>query len=655
MTFGPADGDSLIGRVLDSKYRIDRLLGRGGFGSVYLATHLMLDHPCAIKVLHRSVLADSMAVARFQQEARATVRIRHPNAISVMDFGITPDSVVYFVMEYFPGASLREVLRQTGPMPLWRAAYVLDCVAGALASAHAQGILHRDVKPDNIMIARRQDGGDEVKVVDFGIAKLLDAPGGAQPLTLAGTILGTPYYLSPEQVNGHPLDPRSDIYALGVVTYEMLTGAVPFNAPTPIAVALKHLSEAPPALNGRVPGLTQHVERTLLRALAKRPEDRYPSTIAFANEFSAAVRASTTGPRDVPSAPLPVTSHIQHPDTPQPRGYSTGSASHGTPTMMEQQPTPHTPLPPAQPTTAIPWQQDLTVPLSVANTPPPSVPPRSAPPPVAPPVTTGQPPRAQGPLHHLDQQPARVPTPVPTPVPPPAPPTPARTGMTPTAMIAIGVSVLALLAAGGLAAAVYWTQSRASAPEQPEASAPSTPTPVATVPLLDVSVAVVAEDGKKSQVDQLDRPVPLPRGDSFVQFSVGARTAGYVYIVDALGDELQTQLTAQPDPKGDVKSNEVKPGTSLVFPGATQAIRIQKPMKFTIVFSPTKIESPALLSGPSKRILDAKETEDWKRFVASAHRADGSVDRSRKALTIAGPDPKTSTKPAVYDISFDVK
>jgi serine/threonine protein kinase len=661
MTFGPADGDSLLGRVLDSKYRVDRMLGRGGFGSVYLATHLMLDHPCAIKVLHRSVLADSMAVARFQQEARATVKIRHPNAISVMDFGITQDSIVYFVMEYFPGTSLREILHRTGPMPLARVAYVLDCVAGALTNAHAQGILHRDVKPDNIMIARKPDGADEVKVVDFGIAKLLDAPG-AQPLTLAGTILGTPYYLSPEQVNGFDLDARSDLYALGVVTYEMLTGAVPFSAPTPIAVAMKHVSEQPPTLSGRVAGMTQQVESALMRALAKRPEDRYPSTTAFAQAFSAAVRASTVEPAypsRVPPAPLRGTSQLEYPDTPQPQGYSTDSRPSGMPTVASTDllPTPRTPIPAPPPnpsTTAIPWQQEMTVPLQTPVPTPQPIPHRNVTPPL--PAPSSQPSPSQGPLHHLTQPESSAPPSRPAAQPAQTPPE--HTRSSPIAMIAITVAILGILAAGALAVAVYWTRVRPGDPvPATQPSATSTPEPSSTsgpavVPLIQIAVNVYDSNGAKRTVVPVAGTVELTQGEQFVQFDLSPRVSGFVYVVDDAEGELKTQLTALPSSGDNIRSNEIVAKRQVLFPGTGKAIAVPKARRFSIVYSSVPLASPALFSGPSKRLLTPDEAVQWREFSAGAHRSVLDTQPNQKSAVVTGPG---SGRATVVEIAFTTK
>lgn len=282
--------DPYIGQVLDGKYRIDALLGQGGMGSVYRATHILMDHQCAVKVLHSAMLSDPASIPRFQREAKAAARIRHQNAISVNDFGITSDNVVYLVMEYFPGRSLREIMRAEGAFSVERTARIVDRVSAALDAAHQQGIVHRDVKPDNVMLRELPNGDDEVKVLDFGIAKMVDQKSNNDNLTITGTIIGTPHYLSPEQCRAAAdLDARSDLYSLAIVTYEMLCGSVPFLAATPIAVAMMHISDEPPTLLDRVTDLPPEAEAVIFKALEKKRDDRYPSTIEFAQDFFTAV------------------------------------------------------------------------------------------------------------------------------------------------------------------------------------------------------------------------------------------------------------------------------------------------------------------------------------------------------------------------------
>jgi serine/threonine-protein kinase len=282
--------DPFIGQVLDGKYRIDSLIGQGGMGAVYRATHILMDHQCAVKVLHSSMMSDPSAIPRFQREARAAAKIRHQNAIAVNDFGITSDNVVYLVMEFFPGQSLRSLIREQGALSVERTAKIIDRVAAALDAAHQQGIIHRDVKPDNVMLRELPNGEDEVKVLDFGIAKMVDQSSLNESLTITGTIIGTPHYLSPEQCRAATdLDARSDLYSLAIVTFEMLTGSVPYIAATPIAVAMMHISDPPPPLVGRVANISPRAEAVIHRAMGKKREDRQQSVLDFSREFFEAV------------------------------------------------------------------------------------------------------------------------------------------------------------------------------------------------------------------------------------------------------------------------------------------------------------------------------------------------------------------------------
>lgn len=236
--------------LITEKYRLDRLLGRGGMGAVYAGTHVELDRPVAIKLLLPQLLADAQALERFRREARAAARINHPNVAGVYDFGVLPDDEAYLVMELVEGQTLREFMNAFHQFPFEQAVGIAEQVADGIEAAHRQDIIHRDLKPSNIILNFNQhDERWVAKVVDFGIAKLrehgLTNEGG---LTASGAFIGTPRYMSPEQCMGYELDARSDIYSLGIILYEMLAGAPPFDAPTAMAVALKHVGEPPPAV-----------------------------------------------------------------------------------------------------------------------------------------------------------------------------------------------------------------------------------------------------------------------------------------------------------------------------------------------------------------------------------------------------------------------
>ena len=295
----PADGtalettsDPLVGEALAGKYRIEERLSVGGMGTVYRGTHILMDKKVAIKVLRPSLAADETIVARFSREARAASRISHPHALNVTDFGEAEGGVVFLVMEFLSGRTLKEVIRQGGPLPLLRVIEIIKQVGGALEAAHAEGVIHRDLKSDNIMLLNA-NGADYAKVLDFGIAKIKEPIGDDPGLTSPDLVMGTPQYMSPEQCSqAGELDGRSDIYSLGVILYEMLTGHVPFTADSPTATMLKHLQEPAPSVLDERKDLPAAVGFVVSRALAKRPEDRYQSAGALVEDL---VIAAGTG------------------------------------------------------------------------------------------------------------------------------------------------------------------------------------------------------------------------------------------------------------------------------------------------------------------------------------------------------------------------
>ena len=287
-TLCPADGialetseDSLIGKTLAGKYRIDARLNEGGMGTVYRATHVLMEKTVAIKVLRPSLAADEKIVARFSREARAASRISHPNALSVTDFGEDDNGIVFLVMEFLSGRTLKQVIRDEGPLPLTRVVEIIRQVGDALNAAHAQGVVHRDLKSDNIMLIDTM-AGDHAKVLDFGIAKINEPDGNRDTgsLTAPNLVIGTPQYMSPEQCSqDSEIDARTDIYSLGVILYEMLVGHVPFTADSPTMVMMKHLQEPVPSVLEERSDLPASIGRVIARAMAKLPGNRY-QTIA---------------------------------------------------------------------------------------------------------------------------------------------------------------------------------------------------------------------------------------------------------------------------------------------------------------------------------------------------------------------------------------
>jgi serine/threonine protein kinase/tetratricopeptide (TPR) repeat protein len=282
--------DPLAGVVLDDKYRLDERLGEGGMGAVYRATHLLIERPVAVKVLSQRLVTDESARERFRREARAAGRLQHTNAVTVTDFGETRDGLVYLVMELLEGKPLREVLAHDAPLDPARAVSLMMQISAAVEAAHEAGIIHRDLKPGNIFLVQRPDSPHIVKVLDFGIAKLAGDGGEfnlVDTLTGTGVMIGTPRYMSPEQCDGAQLTPASDVYSLGVILYEMLTGQTPFNGGTPLSLALKHSSESPRPPRELVANIPPALEGVVLHALAKKPEERDSDAGEFRRELFA--------------------------------------------------------------------------------------------------------------------------------------------------------------------------------------------------------------------------------------------------------------------------------------------------------------------------------------------------------------------------------
>jgi serine/threonine protein kinase len=297
-----AKADVLIDHTLPGGYRVTHLIGVGGMGRVYCAEQVALGRTVAVKVVHPHLVNDEMACARFLNEARTASRMSHPNSVAIYDFGRTAEGQPYIVMEYLRGRDLGRVVDAEGPLPPRRSVWVLRQTLAALEEAHALGIVHRDLKPDNIVLEPMRSGVDFVKVVDFGLAKFFedgpsDRPGAK--LTRPGLVCGTPEYMSPEQGRGDPIDGRSDLYAVGVVLFELLAGRVPFVADTATKTLLMHLTELPPDPRNVAPDRNIHeaLARVALRALSKMREERFQSAREMSDALDAALATSEGRPR----------------------------------------------------------------------------------------------------------------------------------------------------------------------------------------------------------------------------------------------------------------------------------------------------------------------------------------------------------------------
>jgi eukaryotic-like serine/threonine-protein kinase len=317
---GSSGADARVGTTLADRYRIDALIGEGGMGRVYAAEHVLMRKRLAIKVLHRELTTMTEVVARFEREAMAAANIEHPNVAAATDFGKLPDGAVFLVLEYVQGKSLRDEIA-TGPIAAERALHITRQIAAGLGSAHALDIVHRDLKPENVMLVEKGGDPDFVKVLDFGIAKVpigevphpTDTPAHT-PITKAGMVFGTPEYMAPEQALGQTVDGRADLYALGVILYEMLSGSRPFSSQSQVGILGQQLSKLPPPISERAPGIIvpPSVEHVAMKLLAREASERYQSAaevVEIANRLLAPIPGRGiyrfTLPEGTPSTPPP--------------------------------------------------------------------------------------------------------------------------------------------------------------------------------------------------------------------------------------------------------------------------------------------------------------------------------------------------------------
>jgi serine/threonine protein kinase len=289
-----AEAPSLIGREIAGRYRVRAKLGEGGMGAVYKAEQMSLKRTVAVKLLRPEVASSQLLLARFNAEAQAVAKLSHPNTVNIYDFGQDHDGTLFIAMEFIEGKSLRQVIHTEAPLPLRRTLNIASQIAASLVDAHTASIVHRDLKPDNVMLQERGKQRDVVRVLDFGIAKLRDEGRQTQmAMTQAGDMLGTPQYMAPEQIRAEHIDGRTDVYALGCILYEMLTGRLPFEGTTVMALLSKHLTEQPMPPSARRPelNLPPAIDQLVLAAMAKDPNAR-PPTMELMGEHIASLLAS---------------------------------------------------------------------------------------------------------------------------------------------------------------------------------------------------------------------------------------------------------------------------------------------------------------------------------------------------------------------------
>jgi serine/threonine protein kinase len=422
--------DSRSGTTV-GKYKLHEIVGRGGMGVVYRAEHIYIGKEVAVKILHEGFGGREESIKRFLREARAASLINHPNIVDVTDFGKSNDGTVFFVMELLHGTPLDALLRRERRLDLMRAITIVNQMAGALGAAHAKGIVHRDLKPENVMLIRREgrrelvrqmrdDSGlheiseregkfDFVKILDFGVAKVHDPDVAEGRVTQQGVVFGTPEYMAPETARVGTADPRTDIYALGIMFYEMLTGTVPFTGATPVDVMLRLVSESVIPPRRRAPGIeiTDEAEQLIMKAVAKDPRRRHQSMDELFRELQQCY-GSVRYRRLIQAAPVPDKEITRPGPIPlqkmkRPDPVATGSTPPGTIALRPPQPT-------SQPTSQpilLTRRKDRkkTLPMGTGNTPPAVAAPAIAGSPVSPPaaqVTAEIRTDRGSPMHHLD-------------------------------------------------------------------------------------------------------------------------------------------------------------------------------------------------------------------------------------------------------------
>jgi serine/threonine-protein kinase len=392
-----------VGKVLAGKYRLDAYLSRGGMGAVYRGTHVMLDRPVAVKLINPGLVSSPDIVRRFQREARAVTHLKHPNIVEVYDLGQADDGTLYIAMELVQGESLSAMIKAHGALTAHRIVTILSQVVSALGVAHRNNIVHRDLKPHNIMVSQDATGHDFAKLLDFGIAKSFEIDAHTQ-LTTDGMTLGTPAYMSPEQASGTEVDARSDIYALGVILYEMLIGEVPFSDPSPPAVLVKQLSEAPmpPSRRRLEMKINAALEAIALKCLEKDKAARYQTADELAAALAAApveqpvfdpnaatvpLRAQASAPTTIPASQAPT---VVSADAPTTRSAPTAATVPTAPPAVPPVAPPT--MPPTAAPTRLPASAAAAVPPPIPQSPPapaptpgtrPTVPAAVAPPPAA--------------------------------------------------------------------------------------------------------------------------------------------------------------------------------------------------------------------------------------------------------------------------------
>ena len=615
ISFCPTDGEvleedssSLIGNVLDGQYQIEALLGKGGMGAVYRARHILLGDRVAIKLLPPEMRSNTEWLRRFQREGQAARRFRHSNAVTVYDLRTSADGTIYLVMEYVEGRTLDAELKQRGKFLPAEAVAVLEPIMGVLNAAHAMGVVHRDLKPENIMIGKATTGGEPVvKLLDLGIAKLREVAGaertGNTNLTIAGQMLGTPYYMSPEQWGELPkdgnseIDGRADIYSLGVVFYELITGKRPFVGLTLSELRREHVSVTPPALHDVVPDVPAGFGRAISRAIAKDRGERQSTARELENELKNALTAEGIAPASLHASEFSSSadSGAKGPLTAAERTAST-MIGESKPTAAEGAVTPGNAVPAGDISS-----QAGTMPTVLA-----------APKQKVEPALPGHPAPTMAsspgvgfpqPVASVAQQRRRSPLP----------------------FVAVGIVVLLLvLGAGGFAVIHFMGTSTNSNPPRTDPANGTNGTSGADLAAGGHEIGrywLEVNTPNKSEAVRAGEQVSMASGQEF-KFHFSPSENGYLYIIGPGEKNAPTTfLTAKPAEAFGAKTNEVKSGENFAFPGETGQntnwLTLDKTAgtdEFTIVFSTKPLSELGFLNGPALHQLTPDEQKQFDNF-----------------------------------------
>lgn len=641
------DPSSFVGTVLDGQYQIESLLGKGGMGAVYLARHILLGDRVAIKILPPEVRSNAEWLRRFRREGQAARRFRHANAVTVYDLRTSADGTIYMVMEYVEGHTLDAELKQRGRFTAGEALEILGPIMSVLNTAHAMGVIHRDLKPENIMIGKAQTNGETaIKLLDLGIAKMREIAGvdssGTTELTMAGQVLGTPYYMSPEQWgevsrDGNPeIDGRTDIYSLGLVAYEMISGQRPYSAGTLHELRREHISVTPPPLSEKIPDVPRGFSDAIARAISKDRSDRQ----ATAGELGAQLHAGlgdATG-----SAP----SGRTYPDIPRPE--SSYSETQGSPGGI---------------TTKSDVNAATILTVDAVPTTPPKLPrPVNQPPVVQGGPTPGQAPAPQ-PVVEVDSASSI------TVVRPPQPQAaPEKSRGKSLLLIGAGVLLLIVLVVGvGGFFAINWLRPKPADGGTNRTTETSGTGKTATTGEFGRYWLQVPTGENQPDVLLAGNPVAMKSGQDF-KFHFRTQQSGYLYIVGPGENNIPTAfLTAKPNARSGLVNNEVKGGQDFTFPADTATkvnwITLDKASgseNYTVIFSPELLAAPAFLSSQATgKPLEETEQLELREFLAKYKTNEPATELNDKNaaapfVTLKVPQ-GSSGVPLVFDIRIEHK